>query len=48
MPYEKSIDDKDYAFSSEYKNIAYTNYDWGKEVLIDEWETKKWTPVYED
>lgn len=30
MPYEKSIDDKDYAFSSEYKNIAYTNYDWGQ------------------
>ena len=34
--------------SNEENREKYANYDWGKEVLIDEWETKKWTPVYED
>lgn len=39
----------EYLGSSNEKNREkYANYDWGKEVLIDEWETKKWTPVYED
>ena len=30
MPYEKSTDYEDYAFPGEYKDIAYTNYDWGQ------------------
>ena len=30
MPYERSTDYEDYAYPNEYKNIAYTNYDWGQ------------------